>query len=405
MKILAISYLFPNAVFPTYGIFVLNRLKAVARHAEVKVINPIPWFPAYPLFERYRDYKRIPEREVIDGIEVFHPRFLSIPRILKGIDCRSYVAAVSRVARTLKDPYPFDLVDLHWTFPDLPAGYRVARAKNVPLLLTLRGVEALHAQDGDVREKIVREYLSRVDGLIGLSRQLLERAVRSGAKEPGWVIRNGVDTDTFHHLPMIQARQVLGLPAGQTLILAVGSLIQVKGFDLLIRTLPHLRQRFGTSLKVCIVGGTGHAGDWEKALRSEVEHLGLSDHVAFIGPKSNDQLLLWYNAANVFCLPSRSEGSPNVLTEALACGCPSVATDVGAVREIMECEPGQGECVPPENVDALAEALEHVLANTYARETIAAAMKKYDWDWCARQVLDVYEQVVRTHRNRGGQDA
>lgn len=401
MKILAVSYLFPNAVFPAYGIFVLNRLKAVARYAEVKVINPIPWFPAYPLFPRYRDYQHIPERETIGGIEVFHPRFLSIPRVLKSVDCRSYVTAVNRAMHALDTSFGCDLVDLHWTFPDLAAGYAIARARKVPLLLTLRGVEALHVQDKDVRERIVKDHLPRVDGIIGLSRQLLDKAFAAGARSPGWVIRNGVDCETFHYQPKVQARQALGLPVTQTLILAVGSLIRVKGFDLLIRALPRLLQRLNAPLKLCIVGGTGHAGDCETALRNEVAQLGLSEHVVFVGPKSNEQLRDWYNAADVFCLPSRSEGSPNVLTEALACGCPCVAADVGSVREIMESEPGLGACVPPEDVDALSRSIESVLTQVCMREQIAATLKKYDWDWCARQVIDVYTQVIQTHRQKG----
>ena len=128
MRILALSYLFPNSVYPNCGVFVLNRLKAIGDYHEVKVINPIPWFPGTSRLRRYKDYHRIPSREIMAGIEVFHPRFFSVPRVLKGLDALTYGQAVRRVALPLRRQWPFELIDLHWTYPDLPAGRGLARS-------------------------------------------------------------------------------------------------------------------------------------------------------------------------------------------------------------------------------------------------------------------------------------
>ena len=84
-----------------------------------------------------------------------------------------------------------------------------------------------------------------------------------------------------------------------------------------------------------IAGSEGPAGDFRKGLHNMIAQAGLENRVRFIGQVKNDELVYWYNAVDMFCLASRSEGSPNVLTEALACGCPSLSTDTGAVREIL----------------------------------------------------------------------
>ena len=82
MKILVISYLFPNCHYPNQGVFVLNRLRALQKYCDVKVINPLPWFPFYSKLARYKNYYKIPAKENIHGVEVYHPRLPIIPRIL-----------------------------------------------------------------------------------------------------------------------------------------------------------------------------------------------------------------------------------------------------------------------------------------------------------------------------------
>ncbi|MDC2890025.1 glycosyltransferase [Psychrosphaera algicola] len=85
-------------------------------------------------------------------------------------------------------------------------------------------------------------------------------------------------------------------------------------------------------------------------------------------------------------MSSRGEGSPNVLTEALACGTPAVATKVGSVPEIMASEPDLGDVVENDDLAGLTKALDVVLSNTYDREEAAKRFNKYTWDWCAATV-------------------
>ena len=97
LKVLALSYLFPNRNKPDHGIFVLNRLKALSQYVDIKVINPIPWFPGQNLFDRYQHRSDIPLQDIIGGLDVYHPRFFSVPKFLKSGEDDQYLKAIKPV--------------------------------------------------------------------------------------------------------------------------------------------------------------------------------------------------------------------------------------------------------------------------------------------------------------------
>ena len=113
----------------------------------------------------------------------------------------------------------------------------------------------------------------------------------------------------------------------------------------------------------------------------------LENFVHFVGAVPNETLVDWYNAADVFCLSSRGEGSPNVLTEALACGCPAVSTNVGSAPDIMESEKDLGVLVGVDDSLNIGNALLQLLAEENDRRQRAEVFGKYTWDWCAKQTF------------------
>lgn len=386
-SILAISYLFPNSERPNHGIFVLNRLKAMSKYANVVVINPIPWSPIHGFIDKFKHLSHIPFKTERDGLTIYHPRFLSIPGHFKGLEVVTYKQAVKNVIKQIS--FDFDLVDLHWTFPDLPTGDYLSHKYKVPYRVTLRGMEAFHQQDGDVRETLVAHYLSKVDSIISLSEEMADTADQiANTRSKTKVVRNGVDTEAFYYIDQAECREKLSLPTDQKIILGVGALIHRKGFDVVINALKKIILQLGLdNTHFYILGSEGAEGDYRKELKALVKSLGLSKHVHFVGAVPNNELITWYNAADVFCLSSRGEGSPNVLTEALASGCPAVATKVGSVPEIMASEPNLGSVVKVDDIDATIEALSKLLLSEVDRATQAANLNKYTWDWCAKQIM------------------
>lgn len=392
MRILALSYLYPNSVYPHYGIFVHNRLKAVSKYHQIVVINPIPWFPGSFKLKRYENYNRIPLKENIDGLTIYHPRFLVIPLIFKFIDAFTYKAAVLPLVKILYQDFPFDNVDLHWTYPDLPTGFAIKSQYKVRMLVTLRGKEAFHLNEGAGREFLIKKYLTKADAVICLSQELQNMAVSFGVeKEKCHVVRNGVDTSRFFFIDKKKCRERLGVDPSEKMILSVGSLNYGKGFDRIIQALPGLLTE-QPDCKIYIIGSEGPAGDCRKQLIGMITELGLQGKVYFKGTVKNEELVYWYNAADLFCLSSRSEGSPNVLTEALACGCPSVATQVGSVGEILSR--GFLGCCVANTSSGVLEGLQRAIKFQWDRERIFSYMRNFDWNWCSRKVLPIYSDEL-----------
>ena len=388
-QILAISYLFPNCNQPNHGIFVLNRLKAMSKYADITVINPIPDSPLHRKINKFSYLQSIPELEYMKGISVYHPRFFSIPGHVKSIEMLTYRRAVKKVLDDIG--YNFDLIDLHWTFPDLPCGYWLSKKMHKPFHITLRGMEAFHLQDSGLRKYIVAHYLKKADKVISLSEEMARKADElSNTAEITIVIRNGVDTDKFYYLEQSECREKLVLLKDEKIILGVGALIHRKGFDLVIKGLEDVIATQGLEkTKFYILGAQGPEGDYRKELNQFIEQHKLLNNVVFVGAVANSELITWYNAADVFCLSSRGEGSPNVLTEALACGTPAVATNVGSVAEIMESEGSLGSCVANESMAEITNKLIELLLNDSDRKKQAENFNKYTWDWCAKKVMGI----------------
>ena len=396
IKVLALSYLFPNRERPNHGIFVLNRLKALSQYVDIKVINPIPWFPLQSMVGRYSHLQNIPEQDKIGGLGVYHPRFLSIPKYCKASEGDRYLKAISPVVQKIHEEFEFDLIDMHWTFPDLPAGITLGKEYGKKTIVTLRGMEAFHKQDKDQRKAIVAKSLKEVDAIIVLSQELKNHGdLHSGNPSKSTVIMNGVDTDQFFYIPKDEARQHISIDATEINILSVGSLIYRKGFDLLIKCIAKLKQddRY-KHIHLYIIGSEGAEGDYRSELNHLMDELDVSGNVTFVGQVSNDELKFWYNACDLFCLASRGEGSPNVLSEALACGCPAVTSEVGCAREIINVESNLGVCVKPDNFDELFNGIVNTINTRFNRVRNAKKYSAYDWNWCAENVLVGYEGLI-----------
>lgn len=370
----------------------LNRLKAINRYYDVKVINPIPWFPFSIFLERYKNYHRIPKREVIEGIEIYHPRFFTIPRYLKALEVAAFSVSVFPLVLKIKKVFPFDLIDVHWTYPDMFVGQLLAKWTGKKQIITVRGREALYLSERSLRRAMLNKLLKISDGVVCLSTELKEICINLGVRDSNIrVIRNGVDVSTFRFMDKTVCRRKLRMSKTTRVILSVGSLIKGKGHDRIIKALPAIKEIYPDTC-LYIAGSHGPAGDYRKEILQLIKRLRLQDDVRFLGQVPNKELVLWYNAADIFCLASRGEGSPNVVNEALACGCPTIATDVGAASEVIARD-FLGIMVPNSD-DCVASALLSVFSRTYDRKRIATFMRQYDWDWCAMRVMRFYQQIL-----------
>jgi glycosyltransferase involved in cell wall biosynthesis len=266
------------------------------------------------------------------------------------------------------------------------------------VVLTLRGLE--HRLDAyRLRGPQLAFAVRRADRVVAVSEDLRALAIAAGAApERVRTLPNGVDPALFQPRDRAAARRALGLPEDGCYLLTVGSLSTRKGVHLVLAALAALAKagRF-LDLRYLVVGGAGAEGAEGEALRRQAAELGLGERVVFAGPRRRDELPDWYNAADLFVLPSSLEGCPNVVVEALACGTPVIATPAGGTRQLL-ADPESGVILPERTAAAVAQGVAAALSRPWARTRIAARMAARSWAVVGHEQAEVIRAAVAEHR-------
>jgi glycosyltransferase involved in cell wall biosynthesis len=362
----------------------------LARHCELRVVAPIPWFPANGLIRGSR-YVGLAPVEAGGPFPVYHPRVLSIPRYLKCVDGILYAASLARFLVRLRRDFPFDLIDAHFAYPDGLAAVLLGRLLRRPVVVTLRG-SIVRLQHYRLHRPQIRWALDHAARVIAVSQSLKDVAtdLGVGARHIS-VIPNGVDLAKFRPKVRSAAREACGLPLDRPIILTVGGIYEGKGQHHVVEALARLSARRPDAVYVMV--GEDRRDGYVEGLRERVARAGLGERVRFAGRKPHDALADWYSAADVFCLATRSEGWANVLLEALACGTPVVATRVGGNAEIVPSD-RYGLLVAHGDVPALADALDRAIESRWDRAALAAYAAGHTWDAAASLVMGEFERVL-----------
>jgi glycosyltransferase involved in cell wall biosynthesis len=386
MRILSLSLVYPNPSEPGLGLFVRSRLQAMAEQAELKVIAPIPVLDYSNPKGKLLRPRTFPESRWDGPIEVFHPRWVFPPNGTP-LNVLCLFARLQGLVRRIRKDFPFDLIDAHFGYPEGAAAALLAGVFGVPFTITLRGNETMFA-GFFARRAAMRQAFRRAARVIGVSDDLRQFAVAEGTPERNAItIPNGVDTELFFPRDREAARAKHGLPAGRKVIVSAGELIEAKGHHLVAEALNVLLQQ-GVDAELLIVGGTARGGPrFEESLRRRVAELGLNERVRFIGFVERSGMAELLSAADIFCLSSYTEGWPNVVNEALACGTPVVASRVGGVPAMLASEQ-YGLMVPPRDLAALQQALGAALRRPWDRTAIAAWGGRRTWRLVAREVIE-----------------
>ncbi|KAF0121652.1 MAG: D-inositol-3-phosphate glycosyltransferase [bacterium] len=218
------------------------------------------------------------------------------------------------------------------------------------------------------------------------------------------VIPCGVDSNLFKPWKSEEAKFHLGLN-GQRFILFVGRIDPIKGIDNLIRAMNILKKDHGNNgngLKLFIIGGT--LSDESNEEKSELKNLmkltselNLEDRVEFLGTKRQDLLPYYYSSAEVCVLPSRYESFGIVALEAMACGTPVIASEVGGLSYVMGDEEA-GFLVPEGDPEILAERINWIVANPFIKERFGReAVKwaeKFEWSLIVDKVISLYSELA-----------
>jgi glycosyltransferase involved in cell wall biosynthesis len=281
--------------------------------------------------------------------------------------------------------FPFDIIDTHFGYPDGISGAILSWALGVPFTMTLRGNEPMHCHSWMVR-LLMKFAVRRASRVFAVSERLRQFAITLGAA-PGTVktIPNGVDNTLFYLRDRMLCRRKHGFATDRPLIVSAGALIERKGHHRVLHAVKRLIDR-EIPVQLAIVGGAGSEGSYEPNIRKAVLELGLESSVRFMGVQAPDQMSELLSAADVLCLASTREGWPNVVHEALACGTPVVATDVGAIPDMIR-DPNCGFVVPVNDKAALAAALERALRQEWDHKTISGKLSR-SWRQVALEIVE-----------------
>lgn len=213
------------------------------------------------------------------------------------------------------------------------------------------------------------------------------------------VIPPGVDVSHFYPIPADEARSYIGLKPEDRMILFVGRIEPLKGVDTLLEAMSCLQMKESRPVHLAIIGGDPAASpemmNAEMArLKNLCEVLGLDQSVVFLGVRDQDKLPYYYSAAEVVVMPSHYESFGMVALEAMACGAPVIASEVGGLAYLVR-DGETGFTIPAEEPETLCEKLSWLLNDDelHAKMSAQAAAyaQDYAWEKIAKQIVDVYE--------------
>jgi D-inositol-3-phosphate glycosyltransferase len=217
------------------------------------------------------------------------------------------------------------------------------------------------------------------------------------------VIPPGVDTSHFYPIPADEAKQYIGLKPENRMVLFVGRIEPLKGIDTLIQAMACLDlQGIHRPVHLAIIGGDVDVSPEDMSeemtrLQKMCDDLCMGGMVLFLGKRGQDTLPYYYSAAEVVVMPSLYESFGMVALEAMACGTPVVASEVGGLGYLVQ-NGITGYTIPDSDPAELCDKLSHLLGDADLRNQMgnsaAEYAANYAWTKVASQVIDVYKEVA-----------
>ena len=333
-------------------------------------------------------YKKLPPSEQVDGVGVVR---------LPALRSRSDRSSTAEQISFMLSASVLGLWQIHRLRPHVVLAFFGAPSGvaawfwrfffKLPYIVSLRGgdVPGFRPYDFARQHRLLSPLLRRVwrrsAAVVANSEGLRQLGQAFESRVPVKIIPNGVDLEKFH------AGKRDWEPAR---LLFVGRVVYQKGLDLLLKALSELRD---LEWRLEIVGD----GPRVEGLRDQAQKLKIAERVNFPGWQSREQLPQTYQQANLFVYPSRHEGMPNAVLEAMASGLPVLASRIAGNEELVTEEAGL--LVPTEDVQALKSALVQLIPDASARERMGAAARKrveaqYSWRKVAQAYLDLMNSIV-----------
>jgi D-inositol-3-phosphate glycosyltransferase len=216
------------------------------------------------------------------------------------------------------------------------------------------------------------------------------------------VIPPGVDVSHFYPIPADEAKMYVGLKPYDRMVLFVGRIEPLKGVDTLIHAMSCLQWKEERPVHLAIIGGDPAASPEEMSaemarLQKLCDDLSVGQTVVFLGKRDQDKLPYYYSAAAMVVMPSHYESFGMVALEAMACGTPVIASEVGGLAYLVR-DGETGFTIPDQEPDTLCEKISWLLNDHQLHETMSQRAVEYAhdyaWEKIAKQIVDVYKSLV-----------
>lgn len=338
-------------------------------------------------------YKDLPKREELGGAKI-----IRVPCIRRYADYSAPWELVTFGISALLYAWWYtgkNRVDFVQAYFAVPAGWvawKLSYLRGIPYGVYFGGSDIPNANPS--RFKAIYPFITPLLKLIWrraafrtvCSEDLKRLAQKADAKTEFQVVPNGVDTERFSPIDRQANPKVR--------ILFIGRLIPRKGFQRVVMALPRLREIADSPFEVEVVG----TGSYRQELDVLAEAEGVSDLIKYTGTVPYDKLEKAYQYADVFVLTSLSEGMPSVILEAMGCGLPVVASDVGGNNEIVK--EGENGFLVAEDTEIIAERLARLVNSEQLRremgEKSRQMAREYDWS----RIMGQYEELYRQHAGK-----
>ncbi len=397
MKVLAITNLFGFPWDNTRGIFNQQQFELLAQQVDLRVLVTVPW---PEVLQNLRAYNAARRQSRLQGHRIDYVIFWYPPRLLQTWHPLFFFLSLALQRPATLFVHRAQALIGSWAFPDGVATSVVGRLTNTPVLMKVHGTDINDYLQRPGRRWQILAAMKHSAGVLAVSEALRNKLVQAGVPAGQVsVLYNGVDAAVFR--PVLTetgraaARNRVGLAAGDAMLLFVGNLKAAKGCLDLMAAFTRLAARADRHLYLTYIGSGPDASE----LRRQAVDAGLADRVRLMGKLAHRSLPDWMAAARLVCLPSHAEGVPNVLLEAMSCGTPVVATQVGGVSEVVP--EFAGVLLAPHDQDALVAGLQSALTRVWDSARIAAHARQFSWDANVQGLLHHLRRVTSVMPKEG----
>lgn len=338
-------------------------------------------------------YKNLPSEEFVDHVRIIRVKALRKKEEKSTfLEMFTYLCSAWRKINQMVKTERYDVCQVFFGIPSGPIGLYLKKKYKIPYVIRFGGGDIPGAQKRfsyvyKILTPVIRAIWANADALVANSEVLMHKALIFEKRYPIEIITNGVDSDFFTR-DCDNPTHPIVIKKNPINILFVSRLIRGKGLQYIIPHMERMNRECESKVHLTIVGDGPYREELER-ITAEAKAAG---YVTFEGKKNKEELYSYYNQADLFILPSESEGMPNVVLEAMAMGVPVIMTPCGGSKELIQ---GNGLIVPIENfVDTVIDLCNDRASRiSMGEQSRMLALTKFSWREKAGEYLELFEKI------------